>query len=135
MWIMNVVWPVSALYGSVFALYSYFKIGRLSTHAAVQSAKERGETPPGKKKPFWQMTGLAASHCGSGCTLGDIVAEWGIVAFPLTLFGQKIFGAWLIDYILAFLFGVAFQYFTIVPMKNLSKGKGILEALKADSLS
>jgi hypothetical protein len=30
MWIMNVVWPVTALYGSVFALYAYFKVGRFS---------------------------------------------------------------------------------------------------------
>ena len=27
MWIMNVVWPVTALYGSVFALYAYFTVG------------------------------------------------------------------------------------------------------------
>ena len=69
------------------------------------------------------MTGLAATHCGSGCTLGDIVAEWLMFAFPFTLFGHKIFGAWVVDYILAFLFGIAFQYFTIVPMKQLPTGK------------
>ena len=28
MWIMNVVWPVTALYFSVFALWGYFRIGR-----------------------------------------------------------------------------------------------------------
>lgn len=35
----------------------------------------------------------------------------------------------------AFLFGIAFQYFTIKPMKNLSVGKGLVAALKADALS
>lgn len=33
----------------------------------------RGEDPPGKKKPFWQMVALGATHCGSGCTLADIM--------------------------------------------------------------
>ena len=28
MWIMNVVWPVTALYFSAFALWSYFRIGK-----------------------------------------------------------------------------------------------------------
>ncbi|WP_239026852.1 DUF4396 domain-containing protein [Geomonas oryzisoli] len=135
MWIMNVVWPITALYGSAFALWAYFRAGRLSTRNAVEEAKRQGKTPPGKEKPFWQITALGASHCGSGCTVGDIAAEWLIVAFPFAVLGQKIFGAWLLDYILAFLFGVAFQYFTIVPMKNLPKGKGVWAAVKADALS
>lgn len=135
MWIMNLVWPITALYGSVVAVYFYFKVGRLSTHQAMMAAKERGEKPPGKEKPFSQMTAVAATHCGSGCTLGDIVAEWGILLFPFTLFGEKIFGAWLVDFILAFLFGIAFQYFTIVPMKQLPKGKGLWAAIKADTFS
>jgi len=135
MWIMNVVWPVTALYGSVFALYAYFKIGLLSSHKATMEAKERGEKPPGKTKPFWQMVGLGATHCGSGCTLGDILAEWGLFLFPFAIFGKKIFGAWVVDYILALLLGVAFQYFTIVPMRDLPVGKGIVTAFKADTLS
>lgn len=135
MWIMNLVWPITALYGSVFALYFYFTVGRLSTHRAMKEAKDGGQTPPSKSKPFWQITGVAATHCGSGCTLGDIIAEWGILIFPFTLFGQKIFGGWVVDFILAFLFGIAFQYFTIVPMKQLPKGKGLWAAVKADTLS
>jgi len=135
MWIMNVVWPVTALYGSVFALYAYFTVGRLSTHEAMESAKKRNVTPPSQKKPFWQMAALGTTHCGSGCTLGDIVAEWLIVAFPFTVFGKKIFGAWALDFLFAFLLGIVFQYFTIVPMKQLSKGEGVWAAIKADTLS
>ena len=63
---------------------------------------------------------LGATHCGSGCTLGDLIAEWFVVLVPITLFGMQIFGAWVLDYVLAFLFGIAFQYFTIKPMRNLS---------------
>ena len=133
--IMNVVWPVTALYLGPLALYGYFKWGRLSTRHAVMEAKHHGQENPGKKKPFWQLTAIGATHCGSGCTLGDIVAEWIMFGFPLVLFGHKIFGSWVVDSILAFLFGIAFQYFTIAPMRHLGVKKGLLAALKADSLS
>ena len=28
-----------------------------------------------KEKPFWQTTFVGVTHCGAGCTLGDIIAE------------------------------------------------------------
>jgi hypothetical protein len=135
MWIMNLVWPITALYAGPLALWGYFTAGRLSTKRAMMNAKARGENPPGKKKPFWQMVALGATHCGSGCTLADIIGEWGLVLFPLTLFGMKMFGAWAVDYVLALLIGIFFQYFTIAPMQNLSLGEGLVAASKADFLS
>lgn len=54
---------------------------------------------------------------------------------PFTLFGKTIFAAWVVDYIAAFLFGIAFQYFTIQPMRNLSPDQGLMAARKADTLS
>ena len=136
MWIMNLVWPITALYSGPLGLWAYFAVGRLSTHQAMQEARRRGEKPPARTKPFWQSVALAATHCGSGCTLGDLLAEGVVLALvPLTLFGHQIFAAWVVDYVLALLFGIAFQYFTIVPMQQLSPGRGILAALKADTLS
>jgi hypothetical protein len=143
MWIMNVVWPVTALYASVFTIWAYYRFGRLSTKQSVMEAKSRGEKLPGMKKPAAATYAIAAFHCGSGCTLGDIIAEWSIYFFPVvltwfgygTMFAHPIFAAWVLDFILAFTLGVAFQYFTIVPMRHLSFGKGIIQALKADTLS
>ncbi len=135
MWIMNVVWPVTALYAGPLALWAYFRVGRFSSKETVQKAKARGKEPPGKQKPFWQMVALGATHCGSGCTLADIVVEWFIFFVPLSLFGRTLFAGWVLDFILAFLFGIAFQYFTIKPMRNLSVGEGIWAAVKADTLS
>jgi hypothetical protein len=135
MWIMNLVWPITALYAGPLALWGYFTAGRLSTKRAMREAKARHKKPPGKTKPFWQMVALGATHCGSGCTLADIVGETALLFFPLTLFGQKIFGAWAVDYVLALLFGIFFQYFTIAPMRNLSLGEGLVAASKADFLS
>lgn len=135
MWIMNVVWPITALWAGPLALFSYFKIGRLSTHQAMQAARNRGEDTPARKKPFGVAVALGATHCGAGCSLGDLIAEWIVVVAPLSLLGHKVFGTWALDFGLAFLLGIAFQYFTIKPMKHLSPGKGLIAAVKADSLS
>ncbi len=82
MWIMNIVWPTAALYAGPLALIFYFKAGRLSSNGSVMTAKERGEENPGKKKPLWQIVAIGETHCGSGCTLGDLVAEWITFKFP-----------------------------------------------------
>jgi Domain of unknown function (DUF4396) len=91
--------------------------------------------------PSWLAKG--ALHCGSGCTLGDIIAEWLAFLVPAvavwfgytTLFSEKMFAVWIIDFVFAFGFGIAFQYFTIKPMRNLSVKDGLVAALKADTLS
>jgi hypothetical protein len=45
------------------------------------------------------------------------------------------FAVWVLDYAFAFAIGVAFQYFTIQPMRHLSVGEGLWQAVKADTLS
>ncbi len=135
MWIMDVVWPVTALFGTFLALYAYFSVGRLSTRAVVQQAKNRSAEPPNRRKPFWQSVGIGATHCGSGCALGDILAEWLVFGAGWALADVPMFAAWVVDYIFAFMLGIVFQYFTIKPMRNLSVKDGIKQALKADSAS
>lgn len=137
MWIMNVVWPVTALFGTVGVVWQYRKYGRMAEHA---SAKK----PHGKPEaPFPVMVSNGSLHCGSGCMLGDIVAEWLVFLFPAiavwfgyqSLFGDKIFAVWIVDYLFAYAFGIVFQYFTIAPMRNLGLVDGIWAAIKADTLS
>jgi hypothetical protein len=121
MWIMNTVWPVTGLYSGPLGLWAYLALGR--------AGKSKGE------RLMPQAAGLAALHCGAGCTLGDLIAEWGILLFPFTLLGNKIFAGWMVDFVCAYLIGIVFQYFTIAPMRNLPPGKGIVAAVKADTLS
>jgi len=144
MWIMNIVWPVCALFGSLLAVWLYYRYGRLAMHERAAPAMEKGEEPPHRKlTPFPVMVGKGALHCGSGCTLGDIIAEWLAFLVPAvaawfgwqSVFQVKMFAVWIVDYIFAFVLGVAFQYFTIKPMRGLSAGKGIIQAVKADVLS
>jgi hypothetical protein len=144
MWIMNLVWPITALYATVLGLAFYFAYGRLATKHRTQAAEQAHEMPPSERlTPFPIMAAKGTLHCGSGCTLGDILAEWVAFTVPAvavwfgyqTLFSEKMFAVWVLDYIFAFVFGIAFQYFTIAPMRNLSVGDGLVAALKADTLS
>ncbi len=48
---------------------------------------------------------------------------------------EAIFGDWALDFTLAFLLGIGFQYFTIAPMRNLSLPDGLVQAVKADTFS
>jgi len=135
MWIMNVVWPVTALYSGPIGLFAYFKIGRLSSNESYRQAEIQGTRPPGITKPFWQVVAVGTMHCGSGCTLGDICSEWLLFFVPFTIAGKMIFGAWIVDYIFAYIFGIAFQYYAIKPMRDYSVGQALAAATKADTFS
>lgn len=144
MWIMDVVWPVTALFGTVWIVWQYFTYGRLAEDRRAKAAMDRGEEMPSKTQtPFPVMVSNGALHCGSGCTLGDIVAEWLAFLLPAiaiafgfqSLFQDKIFAVWIVDYLFAYAFGIVFQYFTIAPMRNLGFAQGIWAAIKADTLS
>ena len=130
MWIMNIVWPVTALYSGPLGLWAYYRIGRKLVRKG-----SAGKQLHNQQKPYWQSIVVAALHCGSGCTLGDIVAQLFLFFVPVVLFGSRLFGEWGIDYVFAFAIGIIFQYYSIIPMKNLAPQKAIVAALKADTVS
>lgn len=135
--VMSVVWPLTALFGSVLWLAAYFAWGR--SPAREGSGQEDKAAAGGM--PFAVFK--AASHCGAGCTVGDIVAEVVAASFPALLvvlgwhrlFGERTFAVWILDYVLAFGFGIAFQYFSIQPMRHLPFGTALAQAVKADAAS
>ena len=134
MMVMNFVYPLTGLYAGPLALLVYYTIGRKSTQKMAQQMKANpGMQMP--EKPFWQSVTVGALHCGSGCTLGDIIAETLLLYITVVIFGSKLLGGWVIDYAFAFVIGIVFQYFAIKPMKDLSPRKAFVAALKADTLS
>ena len=149
MWIMNLVWPINALYFGPIGLWAYFAIGRKSTKEHMermqheQHGSEQNDEPkdPVKKaekkgmKPFWQIVSVGVTHCGAGCTLGDIIAEWVVFWTGWTIAGIALWPEYILDFTLAYLFGIVFQFFAIAPMRNLPVGKGLWAAIKADTLS
>ena len=126
--IMNFVWPLTALYFGLFAIWMYFAFGRNTSNSGRAS-------PHNQKKPFWQTVWIGVTHCGAGCTLGDFAAEWVVVLSGLTLFGSHLGTMFFFDFVLAYLVGIVFQYFSIAPMRHLTGWDGILAAIKADTIS
>src|SRR5262249_25106470 len=58
-----------------------------------------------------------------------------VFAAGLTIAGSEFRTRLVLEFLLAWGFGMVFQYFTIVPMRGLSFGKRLLQALRADTLS
>jgi Domain of unknown function (DUF4396) len=136
MGVMNVVWPVTALYLSVIGLWWYFRVGRRMAREAGGGQMDHMDMHgSGDAPPTWPQSLLAASHCGAGCALADIVVEFGIFALGLTIAGSGLLASFVWDFVGAWALGIAFQYFAIKPMMHLSVSEGIVAAIKADTLS
>jgi hypothetical protein len=133
MGVMNVVWPVTALYLSAVAVWWYFRVGRRMTSdgpamAMTMDGEEHGP-------PTWAQSALATSHCGAGCALADLVTEFLLFRFGVVVAGSMLLASFVWDFVGAWSLGILFQYFTIKPMRHLSVGAGLVAAIKADTLS
>jgi len=152
MMIMNFVWPITALYFGPLAVWGYLKSGLKMTSRRMEQMHEQVKKELDSEKrdgiaavnrkataryenPSLEQIAVGVSHCGASCTLDDIAAEWWVFLMGLTLAGGVFETRILMDFFLAWAFGVAFQYFTIVPMRGLSIGKGLWQAIRADTLS
>src|SRR5690625_4401099 len=98
--VMNIVWPINGWFLGPLALWTYFKWGSLKAKNINQDDK-RGKPA----KVF-----VSTSHCSAGCTVGDVIGV-PIVAFTaLTIAGSALFAHYTIEFILAFAFGIVFQF-------------------------
>jgi len=142
MWVMNIVWPVTALYFSVFAVWGYFRVGRRMTRAAMAGAmggmhrEHHPEKPAAAgREPTFSQVAISASHCGAGCAIGDIIAEFAVFALGLSILGVGLYASYVVDFVLAWMFGIAFQYFAIKPTRHLTTGQALIAAIKSDTLT
>lgn len=123
--VMNWVWPITALYFGPVAVIGHYKESRMA------EAKDSNN----QEKPFWAEVFTGATHCGSGCVLGDFAGEWIVFLAGTTIAGSSMLADYAFDFVLAYLFGIIFQYFSIAPMRNISGWPGIRAAIKADTVS
>lgn len=87
-------------------------------------------------RPKWESVVLSTLHCGAGCTLADLIGEWFMYFVPIAIGGSMLAGMWVVDYLLALVFGIGFQYAAIRGMeRTLPRGTAIRRAAKADILS
>lgn len=124
--IMNIVWPVTGLYFPMVGLWFYHAMGR---PMAVDAPAPRGE------RPYWKRIFLSATHCGSGCVIGDILGPPIVFGLGLTLLGTALFAEYIAEFVFAYAFGIAFQYFPIRWMRSVPPHEALFDAVKADTLS
>lgn len=129
--IMEAVWPLTMLYWGPLGLLFYAWFGRAPVHMHDNGhhGAEHGETP------MWQATFKGATHCGAGCALGDFTGDWIAFFTAFALFGSAFAGSLVLSFALAYLLGVIFQYFSIVPMRHLGFREGVWQAIRIDTLS
>lgn len=127
--IMEAVWPITGLYFGPAAVAAYRAWGRPMTR---RWHDERGNAPG---KPGWAGVAVDVSHCGAGCTLGDIIAEFAVFGLGAGVAGLAIGADYIADYLAAVILGIFFQYFAIAPMRGLSVREGLVAAAKADVAS
>lgn len=139
--IMNLVWPITALYFGPIGLWAYWTMGRTKAEGGGgerashehehQHQHGHGSGEAGGKDSSWREVFKATSHCGAGCTIG----ETALFLLGITLFGSKLETAYLVDIVLAYVFGIVFQFFTIAPMRGLGPWDDLKAAAKADTIS
>jgi hypothetical protein len=127
--VMDAVWPITALYFGPLAWWGYRRWGRLNSPRHQRQTGAR----PAYGEPV--SVSVSVSHCGAGCTLGDIIGAWIVFAASWKPLGLALPAEYIADFTLAFALGIAFQYFAIAPMRGLGVRDGIIAAFKADTLS
>lgn len=122
--IMNVVWPVTALYFGPLAPVFYYRFGR---------APLPGDSKQGPK-PYWQKVFVSATHCGAGCTLGDVIADFAILGLGISLLSSPVGTSFILDFSAAYVLGVLFQY---LPMRAMGEERlpALWKSIKADTAS
>jgi Domain of unknown function (DUF4396) len=164
MGVMNFVFPITALYLGPLALALYWRWARASARqpvpavsAHMMAAERAAVTPAGgavlghslpegsapappdgskaRRRPAWVAMAIEVSHCGAGCSLGDVISEFAIFWLGLTIASTVLLAEYVGDYLLALTLGILFQYFAIAPMRGLGVRDGLKAATKADFIS
>lgn len=113
--IMLWVWPITALWAGPFGVWAYHNNQKRLMHHnhAAPMAMEMKNSSVQTAHPGhlpWQSIMVGTLHCGAGCTLADLIGPWLFRLAPFALFGSAVFGEWALEYILALILGVVFQY-------------------------
>jgi hypothetical protein len=122
--VMEAVWPLTALYLGPVAVWGYHRIG----HAAMAAHKRT-------RRLRLSSIALSVTHCGAGCVLGDIIAEFVVFGLAVSIAGQALYAEYIGDYLVAISFGIVFQYLVIAPMRGLTLRKGLVAAAKSDVIA
>ena len=132
--IMDLAFPLTALYLGPIALWAYFARGRRMSRKRMHMHMAGMEEGP--RDSLWQVS-LSDSHCGAGCALGDVAGEWIVWATAWMIGSTAALGPeYILDLPLAWIFGILFQYFVIAPLRGqVGRLAPLGDAIKSDTLS
>ena len=82
--------------------------------------------------PFWKSVFVSTTHCAAGCVLGDIIGAPIVFWAGWTFLGERLYAEYVVLFVLAYIFGIAFQYLPIRAMRLISRRVALLEAIKAE---
>lgn len=133
--IMNLTWPITGLYMPLFGWWVYRSLGRAPRLEHGRHGDGHHHVPHGGGKPGWKSVFVSATHCGGGCTLGDIVTAPLAALSGFSVLGSAMLGHFVLAFIGAYLFGILFQYLPIRAMGDRSPVWALVDAIKADTLS
>ena len=125
--IMNVVWPITGLYLPIVGWLLHADMARRKPTRDMQAAHGG--------HPFWKSVFVSTTHCAAGCVIGDIIGAPIVFWAGWTLFGSRLYAEFLVLFVLAYIFGIAFQYLPIRAMRRISRRDALVEAIKADTLA
>lgn len=155
--IMNIVWPLLALYFGPLGVVVYLWLSGRWTAGRPQARPVMPQTPasaqamdamkpmhdgpmdgmsmPGHAMgPLWQRSLRSATHCMAGCALGDLVAM--LMVAGAGWFGGAMWAETAIGSFLAFVFGLfIFQALPVMVERSIGFAAALSEALRADSIS
>lgn len=160
--IMNIVWPLTGLYFPIIGIWAYYRLGREHTSPQQHSPHHHGphhKTAPHHhiqhteashathhhtssvhhhghpQKPFWQSVFVSTTHCSSGCSLGDMIGAPLVFYTGIIIADSMLLTNYIVEFILAYLLGILFQYYGMGFQKHQYPGQAIKDALKADTWS
>jgi len=113
MFVMNLVWPINALWAGPVGLWMYWTLGRTPPRSNSGPHKMDMDMAP---RSFWKKVVAGTLHCGAGCTLADLIGPFVFAAMPFAVLDSLVYGEWTLDYMLALIVGVSFQYMALAPM-------------------
>ena len=141
--IMVWVWPITALWAGIFGIWAYrvishrnvlntdedniatsLKKGKDTLKITIQqevnildkNTMQDMDMSSTRHNLNWKHIIKGTLHCGSGCTIADIIGAWVFRLLPFTLFGNILYGEWALEYVLALIIGVFFQYAALASM-------------------
>lgn len=143
--IMNIVWMINTLWGGPFIVIAYYWFGRAPKKEKMNMKMDASmsmdgmdmkdmkmsdmsmkdmdmDDMPMPKHKHWQQIASGTLHCGSGCTLADMIG----LAISLLL-GLGTISHFVLAYILAFIIGIFFQYFALREMDKKTSTKILMK--------